>query len=222
MQRQAEEDSRTERQQLRPDTDAPSMTDSQGLKPWQRATHGGAMDTVIGLIDGLVNETQGALATVQSTETTAIEAFNNATSALDAQILADTNSRAADKSSLAQEQLDKTQKERLRADAAAAKARVEQHLAEIKPGCDWIAAHYDARVQHRGAESGALQSVTLAIHDTPIYQQEKTQEQEAAWDKWNECTPKCATDEGPQHVNCKACLAKTTVIGYCTGNPMTD
>merc|ERR1719456_1850086 len=47
---------------------------------------------------------------------------------------------------------------------------IEAFLAEIKPGCDFIADHYSDRAANRAAEKSALQGVIVTLQGTPAFQ----------------------------------------------------
>ena len=93
----------------------------------------------------------------------------------------------------------------------------EAYLAKIKRGCDWINKEYDGRETARADETKALKNARTIIKGTPAYTNAvEAQRQEDLGD----CKDVC-NDEGTGHAKCKACLAKTSVPGYCAGHPTT-
>jgi DNA repair exonuclease SbcCD ATPase subunit len=93
------------------------------------------------------------------------------------------------------------------------KAAKEDYLEKIKPGCDFITENFDDREDNRKTEKEALEKAITLIKDTPVY---KTAMAEAHADSFGECKDTCLEDE--DHVDCKACMAKTSVPGYCAGH----
>jgi len=90
---------------------------------------------------------------------------------------------------------------------------IEKYLLKIKPGCDYIEENYDTRKKNRNLEKDALKKATDMLKGTPAYKKAVFQaEQEAL----GECKEIC--NEGPDHAKCKACLAGTSVPGYCAGH----
>jgi len=121
--------------------------------------------------------------------------------------LAENRKLLADKE---QELLEK--KKDLKATEADKKA-LEEYLVEIKPGCDFITTNLDLRNTNRANEKAALENAVSLIKGTPAY----TEAMDAAHqESLGDCRDICA--EGEAHVNCKACLAKTSVPGYCAGH----
>lgn len=93
---------------------------------------------------------------------------------------------------------------------------LEAYLMKIKPGCDFIAANYATRSSNRVTETNALNQAVTLIEESPAYV-------EAMGVKHNESLGDCLSICGPSedHVDCKACLADTSVPGYCAGHPET-
>merc|ERR1719272_631949 len=108
-------------------------------------------------------------------------------------------------------------KEELKKTQAELKA-IEKYLLKIKPGCDYIAENYDTRKKNRNLEKDALEKATDMLKDTPAYKKAVIeQEQEDLGD----CKKIC-NDEGRSHAKCEACLAGTSVPGYCAGHKGTE
>merc|ERR550514_2662100 len=104
-----------------------------------------------------------------------------------------------------QEELAKTETE---------KKRLEEYIADIKPGCDFITTNFDDRESNRETETTALNKAKDLLKDTPIYKSLKAKEHE---DSLGECKDTCL-DAGEEHVKCKACLAEVTIPAYCAGH----
>merc|ERR1719235_2681699 len=54
-------------------------------------------------------------------------------------------------------------------DATSSQAKIEDYLAKIKPGCDFITTHFDEREANRKTEAEALEKAVGLIKDTPAY-----------------------------------------------------
>eukprot|EP00747_Dinoflagellata_sp_TGD_P137768 gnl/TRDRNA2_/TRDRNA2_175726_c0_seq4.p1 gnl/TRDRNA2_/TRDRNA2_175726_c0~~gnl/TRDRNA2_/TRDRNA2_175726_c0_seq4.p1 ORF type:complete len:744 (+),score=285.01 gnl/TRDRNA2_/TRDRNA2_175726_c0_seq4:50-2281(+) len=96
----------------------------------------------------------------------------------------------------------------------AEKKRLKEYLADIKPGCDFITENFDQREKNRATEKKSLKKGETLIKDTPVY---KAAVAAAHDESLGECKDICK-DVGEDHVECKACLAETTVPGYCAGH----
>jgi uncharacterized small protein (DUF1192 family) len=95
-----------------------------------------------------------------------------------------------------------------------AKMSIEQYLAKIKPGCDFIDANIDTRKANRAAEKSALENAISLLKGTPAFQAAVAQQTR---ENQGKCAGKCE-EFGVDHVECKACLAETTIPGYCAGH----
>merc|ERR1719473_592426 len=96
------------------------------------------------------------------------------------------------------------------------KEALENFLAKIKDGCDFITKNIDDRKENRATEKESLEGAVTLIKGTPAY---LTYEDEAHNESLGDCLSICNGNE--DHVDCKACLAKVTVPGYCAGHPDT-
>merc|ERR1719198_2431479 len=97
------------------------------------------------------------------------------------------------------------------------KIAIERYLEKIKPGCDFITENFETRESNRGQEKDALEKASTLIKDTPVY---KSAMAEAHADSFGDCKETCTENE--EHVKCKACMAKTSVPGYCAGHKDTE
>jgi len=93
----------------------------------------------------------------------------------------------------------------------------ETYLKKIKPGCDFITENFDEREENRATEKEALEKAITLIKDTPVY---KAAMAEAHANSFGDCKETCLENE--EHVKCKACMAKTSVPGYCAGHKDTE
>ena len=99
-----------------------------------------------------------------------------------------------------------------------AKMSIEQYLAKIKPGCDFIDANIDTRKANRASEKSALENAISLLKGTPAFQAAVAQQTR---ENQGKCAGKCE-EFGVDHVECKACLAETTIPGYCAGHEGTN
>jgi len=98
----------------------------------------------------------------------------------------------------------------------AGKVATENYLEKIKPGCDFITDHIEARDASREAEGKALKKARGLLKSSPAY---KAALHKAKVESWGACKGKCAGEE--EGAECKACLAGVTVPGYCASHPDT-
>jgi len=97
------------------------------------------------------------------------------------------------------------------------KEAIEEYLLKIKPGCDFITENFDERETNRATETTAMEKAVTLIKDTPAY---KTAVAEKHLEGFGDCLDKCEGQE--EHVECKACMAKTSIPGYCAGHSGTE
>merc|ERR1719213_556085 len=97
------------------------------------------------------------------------------------------------------------------------KLAIERYLEKIKPGCDYITTNFDLRESNRGKEKAALEKAVELLKGTPAYKAAVVAAEEEAM---GDCKETCVGRE--EHVECKACLAKVTVPGYCAGHAGTE
>jgi len=93
------------------------------------------------------------------------------------------------------------------------KESIEAYLLKIKPGCDFITENFDERETNRATETTAMERAIELIEDTPAY---KAAEAEKHVEGFGDCKDKCVDNE--DHVECKACMADTSIPGYCAGH----
>merc|ERR1719399_2506284 len=70
---------------------------------------------------------------------------------------------------LATAQKDRIEKKEDLKDAENAKAKIEDYLLKIKPGCDFITKNYETREKNRKTETDALKKAVKLIKETPAY-----------------------------------------------------
>jgi len=98
------------------------------------------------------------------------------------------------------------------------KLTIEQYLAQIKPGCDFITTNYETRSSNRAEEKTSLQSAVTLLSATPAF---KAAVSEAELTALGACKSLCL-GSNRTHVQCEACLADVTEPGYCAGHPGTE
>mmetsp|Transcript_173101 Transcript_173101/g.555046 ORF Transcript_173101/g.555046 Transcript_173101/m.555046 type:complete len:340 (-) Transcript_173101:131-1150(-) len=121
------------------------------------------------------------------------------------------------KATLAEKQKEKKMKEEDLEKTEAEKAALEAYLLKIKPGCDFITENIDKRKTSRVKETASLESARGLLQGSAVY---KEAEAAAHQESLGECQSICEKSD-EDHVDCKACLAKTSVPGYCAGHPGT-
>jgi ribosomal protein L14E/L6E/L27E len=89
----------------------------------------------------------------------------------------------------------------------------ERYIEKIKPGCDFITENIEMRKESRTAETEALNGAMDALKGTPSYKEAAA---EAEAEALGECAEKCVGKK--EDVECKACLAGTSVTGYCAAH----
>eukprot|EP00746_Dinoflagellata_sp_MGD_P152888 gnl/MRDRNA2_/MRDRNA2_83946_c0_seq1.p1 gnl/MRDRNA2_/MRDRNA2_83946_c0~~gnl/MRDRNA2_/MRDRNA2_83946_c0_seq1.p1 ORF type:complete len:768 (-),score=287.21 gnl/MRDRNA2_/MRDRNA2_83946_c0_seq1:27-2033(-) len=104
-------------------------------------------------------------------------------------------------------------KEELKKTEAELKA-IKAYLLKIKPGCDYIAENFEEREKNRNLEKDALKKATAMLKDTPAYKKAVAEQEQEDLGK---CKEICNA-EGRDHAKCEACLAGTSVPGYCAGH----
>ena len=93
-------------------------------------------------------------------------------------------------------------------------AAVVAYLAQIKAGCDFIDENLQHRKDARTAEKSALENAVTLLKGTPAF---KSAVHAADQKALGECKDTC-NDYGREHAECEACLAGTSVPGYCAGH----
>jgi len=173
---------------------------------------------VIGMLDFILEETNKEEGQAHADEESAQHDFEDLMKELK-------DEEAKNEKNLAklQETLADKEKELLdeQADLKATKAdkkSIEEYLADIKPGCDFITKNFDLRTENRKTEKGALEKAIGLIKGTPAY---KTFASEKHAESLGDCKETCV-DAGEEHAKCKACLADVTVPAYCAGHDNVD
>jgi len=92
------------------------------------------------------------------------------------------------------------------------KRAIEAYLLKIKPGCDFITENIDTRKDNRAAETSALNTASDKLKSTPAY---KSAAAAVEKEMLGKCADACADKSS---VECKACLAGTSVTGYCAAH----
>jgi len=91
------------------------------------------------------------------------------------------------------------------------------YLDEIRPGCTFIQDNIATRKDQRAAETEALKGAKELLKGTPAF---KAAVHAADQEALGACKDIC-NEDGEEQATCKACLADTSVPGYCSGHPGT-
>merc|ERR1719356_2035702 len=119
---------------------------------------------------------------------------------------------------LALKQKDLLMKQKEKDATSKEKEALEQYLEKITPGCDFITTHLQTRKSNRIEEESALRHAKGLLEQSPAFTEA---EEQAHAESLGECLSVCSR-VGEAKAECKACLAKTSVPGYCAGHPTTD
>jgi chromosome segregation ATPase len=173
------------------------------------ASKGGDAVSMLGFI---LEETKKEEKTAHSDEEEAQKTFEDTMNDLKTQeaacleTIADLNENLASTEKTLEEtkiDLEKTTKEKI---------AIEKYLLKIKPGCDFITENIDTRKDNRAAETDALNTAKDKLMGTPAYKSAAAAVEKAMLGK-------CADDCGDKSsVECKACVAGTSVTGYCAAH----
>jgi len=190
----------------REDPDAPETWDNYS----GQSSKGG---DAIKMLEFILEETQKEETEAHSDEETSQHAYEDSMTSLKEEqanlekTLANLQKELAEKEKellMKKDELKKTIEEKL---------AIEAYLLKIKPGCDFITKNFDDRESNRAIETKALNKAIELIKGTPVY---KTYVAEDHVESFGDCKDICTEDE--EHVDCKACMAKVTVPGYCAGH----
>merc|ERR1719191_721209 len=171
----------------------------------------GATDAV-SMLEFILEETKTEEKTAHSDEETAQKTFEDTMNDLKTQeaacleTIADLNENlASTEKTLKETQIDleKTTKE---------KVALEKYLLKIKPGCDFITENINTRKDNRKAETDALNTAKDKLMGTPAYKSAAAEVEKAMLGK---CADSCGDKTS---VECKACVAGTSVTGYCAAH----
>merc|ERR1719453_2866387 len=172
---------------------------------------GGATDAV-SMLGFILEETKKEEATAHSDEEEAQKTFEDTMNDLKTQeaacleTIADLTENIASTEKTLEEtklDLDKTTKEKM---------AVESYLLKIKPGCDFITENIDARKDARSKETDALGKAKDKLKGTPAYKSAAAKAEKIMLGK---CADDCSAKTS---VECKACVAGTSVTGYCAAH----
>lgn len=171
-------------------------------------------DKAIKLLEGILEDALKEEAEVQKDEHAAHDDYEKYSAEMiegqhnmEKNIVRMTDEKAQKEKELLQAETDNKQ-------TKADKKAIEDYLKSIKAGCDFITEHFDHRESSRADESGALKSAISLLKDTPAYKSAVAAQHQ---EDLGECKDIC-NENTEEHVKCKACLAKTSVPGYCAGH----
>jgi len=192
------------------DGPAPPSTWKEGAYEGRSTEGTGAIE----MLTFILSETKKEEATAHDDEKSAQHDFEDSMETLTTEEKNLRKSLANDQQLLAEKEEElMTRKKELKA-AKEEIAAIKTYLRKIKPGCDFITENLPMRNAARADETKALTNAVGLIKATPAYQiAENDKHQESL----GECKDIC-NDVGEEHAKCKACLAKTSVPGYCAGH----
>jgi len=192
------------------DSPAPPSTWKEGAYEGRSTEGTGAIE----MLTFILSETKKEEATAHDDEKSSQHDFEDSMAALTTEENNLRKSLANDQQLLAEKEEElMTRKKELKA-ANEEIAAIKNYLRKIKPGCDFITENLPMRNAARADETKALTNAVGLIKATPAYQiAENDKHQESL----GECKDIC-NDAGEEHAKCKACLAKTSVPGYCAGH----
>lgn len=172
---------------------------------------------VLGLIEGIKEDTAKEEEAADKAEKEALEAYEKSMADLADEQKTLEETIATLEGNIAKAEVDKANAEQDLKKTTAALDKVVAYLAQIKPGCDFIDENLDLRKKSRAAEKTALEGAIKLLKGTPAFKAAVTAaEQEAL----GECKDIC-NKAGREHAECEACLADTSVPGFCAGHPGT-
>jgi hypothetical protein len=176
------------------------------------ATGQGQATDAVSMLGFILEETKKEEEQAHTDEETAQKTFEDTMNDLKTQeaacleTIADlTDSLASTEKSLEETTIDlqKTTKEKI---------ALERYLLKIKPGCDFITENIDTRKDNRSAETTALTTAKEKLMGTPAY---KSAAAAVEKEMLGKCADACSDKTS---VECKACLAGTSVTGYCAAH----
>lgn len=171
---------------------------------------------VIKMIEFVLSETEKEEAAAHAAELEAQKSYEDSMAQLVEQeedlekSLAKTRKELADAEKnlvMKREELEKTEREKI---------AINQYLEQIKPGCDFVTDNFADREKYRGEEEAALDKAVTLLEGSPAFAAAKAADKEESFGK---CKETCLKDEA--NVDCKACLAGTSIPGFCAGHPDT-
>jgi len=171
----------------------------------------------ISMLEFILQESQKEESVAHSDEEEAQKAYEDSMTALKTEQAALEDSFADLQQQLAEKEKELLEKHEELKETQADKLAIEVYLEKIKPGCDYITTNFDLRESNRGKEKAALERATELLQGTPAYKSAVAAAEEEAM---GDCMETCVGRE--EHVECKACLAKVTVPGYCAGHEGTE
>lgn len=188
----------------------------QPLEPYKgQSEHGG--NDAVSMLEFILDNTKKEEEQAHSDEAASQHAYEDAVTTLKSEQESLLASIAEQKVALAQKETELLGKQEDHKATSADKAAIESYVLSIKPGCDFITLNIEGRKADRKTETEALEKAKALLIDSPVY---KVAVAAAHDESLGECLPTCQGKE--EHAECKACLAKVTVPGYCAGHPGTE
>jgi len=170
---------------------------------------------VVGLLQQIIDDTVTEGENADTAENTAVTDFDTEITALQVmeKALEDAISKGeTDLASAKEMKLETTEDKVATADLL---KQVKAYLDKIRPGCTFIQDNIAARKAARTSEKTALETAISKLENTPAF---KNAELAAHHASMGDCLDTCTKEFTEDHVECKACLAKVSVPGYCAGH----
>mmetsp|Transcript_96117 Transcript_96117/g.269037 ORF Transcript_96117/g.269037 Transcript_96117/m.269037 type:complete len:768 (-) Transcript_96117:89-2392(-) len=183
---------------------------------WEDKYHGqsGGGVTAIDMLEYILQDTKAEEAQAHEDERLAQHMYEDSMAGLKQEEADTQDGLAADRKLLTEKEGSLLEKQRELVDAQNELKALEKYLDEIRPGCDFIMQNIDLRMSHRENERMALETSVTMIKESPGYEAQMAKEHTTAL---GECVDVCKA-KTEEHVECKACLAHTSVPGYCAGH----
>eukprot|EP00933_Yihiella_yeosuensis_P080086 TRINITY_DN93494_c0_g1_i1.p1 TRINITY_DN93494_c0_g1~~TRINITY_DN93494_c0_g1_i1.p1 ORF type:complete len:695 (-),score=203.72 TRINITY_DN93494_c0_g1_i1:203-2287(-) len=137
--------------------------------PYEGQSESGAK--VLGLLEGLLKETQGEEQSLHKTEQEAQAQFEDSMKSLVEEQDSLNLQLSETQKAIADAELELENKKEQLLSATGEKTSLEDYREKAKPGCDYITANFEKREASRVKESKALASATETIKASPAYKQ---------------------------------------------------
>jgi hypothetical protein len=174
----------------------------------------GAKSGVVGMIEQIVADTEKEEEEAHTAEAESLKLYEETMTDLQEEQKTLEETIASLEKNIAEAEVSKSNAKADLKKTTADHAAVVAYLAQIKPGCDFIDENLQHRKDARTAEKSALENAVTLLKGTPAF---KSAVHAADQKALGECKDTC-NDYGREHAECEACLAGTSVPGYCAGH----
>jgi hypothetical protein len=178
-------------------------------------------NSAVTMLEFILKNTKSEETAAHDAEREAQHGYEDSMASLKSEQLDLEKSLAVLRETLAKREKSLMQKEKELAATEKEKAALETYLEKIKPGCDFITANIALRKANRIEETKALTGAVDLLKGSPKYKEAMAASHDESLGK---CLDICRPDgvDREAHVKCKACLADTSIPGYCAGHPGTE